>query len=537
MKKFFIVVGIGYNEDGYSSSYLKILFFHIYMSFQNYNGNNLSKLNEIENICNKNNFTNIKELYNNKDNNNEIDNLFEYFVKYIIYNKYLIESLYHNFTEIFNYLLAFETIKFSSYYLRNFYLYDFNNNKFLLSWDDINKNILSLKNTIYLNKSSKIFSEIIYQSTTLFSNYIYENKLYYKQNKYNFIKLELTSTFPRIILLIKYLPILKGTVIIYLYTEYKLSRLRNNNSIRDSNINITRYKEFDILNGEYYKNNFNNMDYRFIDNIYLLYVEKFLIEFLIGNNNKFDNFFDEGKRLKYYNYDVLKDMINFMFDDEEKEKNLEEKLKNLDLFLKNKYLSENRIKKKFTIEKKTTIYTNEKKNTKFEDIENLINIQLVDALYVLVDKKNILNVENNNNHNNKDKSILNSVNKSSILDTSNNKNKSFSIDNFEKDEFSLNNKSYTISNFQIPNEISIVQKIEKNKENLIDMNNLGFNEIESELNKTNIIYKNELNTNRGYYSNENLISEEQNLLVNIKSKQEKKEKGKLILLEDINNKN
>ena len=253
MKKFFIVVGIGYNEDGYSSSYLKILFFHIYMSFQNYNGNNLSKLNEIENICNKNNFTNIKELYNNKDNNNEIDNLFEYFVKYIIYNKYLIESLYHNFTEIFNYLLAFETIKFSSYYLRNFYLYDFNNNKFLLSWDDINKNILSLKNTIYLNKSSKIFSEIIYQSTTLFSNYVYENKLYYKQNKYNFIKLELTSTFPRIILLIKYLPILKGTVIIYLYTEYKLSRLRNNNSIRDSNINITRYKEFDILNGEYYK--------------------------------------------------------------------------------------------------------------------------------------------------------------------------------------------------------------------------------------------------------------------------------------------
>ena len=279
------------------------------------------------------------------------------------------------------------------------------------------------------------------------------------------------------------------------------------------------------------------MDYRFIDNMYLLYVEKFLIEFLIGNNNKFDNFFDEGKRLKYYNYDVLKDMINFMFDDEEKEKNLEEKLKNLDLFLKNKYLSENRIKKKFTIEKKTTIYTNEKKNTKFEDIENLINIQLVDALYVLVDKKNILNVENNNNHNNKDKSILNSVNKSSILDTSNNKNKSFSIDNFEKDEFSINNKSYTISNFQIPNEISIVQKIEKNKENLIDMNNLGFNEIESELNKTNIIYKNELNTNRGYYSNENLISEEQNLLVNIKSKQEKKEKGKLILLEDINNKN
>ena len=172
------------------------------MSFQNYNGNNLSKLNEIENICNKNNFTNIKQLYNNKDNNNEIDNLFEYFVKYIIYDKYLIASLYHNFTEIFNYLLAFETIKFSSYYLRNFYLYDFNNNKFLLSWDDINKNILSLKNTIYLNKSSKIFSEIIYQSTTLFSNYIYENKLYYKQNKYNFIKLELTSTFPRIILLI-----------------------------------------------------------------------------------------------------------------------------------------------------------------------------------------------------------------------------------------------------------------------------------------------------------------------------------------------
>jgi len=534
MKNYFILVGIGYNENGYSSSYLKILFFHIYMSFQNYNGNNLGKLNDIENICFKNKIKNVKELYNIKEINNEIDDLYIYFVKYIIYDKYLINSLYHNFTEIFNYLLAFETIKFSSYYLRNFYLYDFNNNKFLLSWDDINKNILSLKNSIYLNKSSKIFSEISHQSTTLFSHYIYENKLYYKQSKYNFIKLELTSTFPRIILLIKYLPILKGTVIIYLYTEYKLSRLKNNTSIRDSNINITKYKEFDILNGEDYKNNFNNMDYRFIDNIYLLYIEKFLIEYLIGNNNKFDNFYDEGKRLKYYNYDVLKDMINFMLDEEKEEKNLDEKLKNMDLYLKNKYLTENQIKKKYTIEKKTTIYTNEKKNTKFEDIENLLNIQIVDALFVLVDKKKITNVQNNNNENNKEKSILNSMNKSNILDTDN-KNKSFSIENFEKDEFSLINKSYTISNFQIPNEISIVQKIEKNKENLINMNNLGFNEIESELNKTNIIYKNELNTNRGY-SNENLISEEQNLLVKNKNKLEKKEKGKLILLEDIKNK-
>ena len=126
------------------------------------------------------------------------------------------------------------------------------------------------------------------------------------------------------------------------------------------------------------------------------------------------------------------------------------------------------------------------------------------------------------------------MNKSSIIDKEN-KNKSFSIENFEKDEFSLINKSYTISNFQIPNEISMVQKIERNKENSINMNNLDFNEIESELNKTNIIYKNELATNRGY-SNENLISEEQNLLVKNKNNQEKKDKGKLILLEDIQNK-
>jgi hypothetical protein len=539
IKNFFILVGIGYNENGYSTSYIKILLLHFYMSFQNFIGSNLNKLKEIENICFKNKIENIKDLYNKKSKNNEINNLYEYYYKYIIYENYLIISLYHNFTKLFNTLLRYESIKISTFYLKNIYLYDFNTNKFLLSWDDINNDILTFTNTIYLNKNSPIFSEILYQSTTLFSHYIYENNLYYKQSKYHFIKLELTSTFPRIILLIKYLPILKGTVIIYVYSQFKLSRLKKNNSIRDSTLNITKYKEFDILNGEDFKNNFHNMDYRFIDIGYLLYIEKFLLEYLIGNNGKFDNFFDEGKILKYYDYNIIKDLKIFMLNEEEEieEKNLDDKIKNLDLYLKEKYLNEKKIKKKYTVENKLLNYEIEKKNTfinqRFEKLENLLIIQPIDALYKLTKNNMILISDNDDNEDND--SFMKSMNKSSIIEKDD-KNNSNTIESLEHDEFSLNNKSFTISNLHISKEISKVEKVEKvekNKEISIDKNNLDFYKIDSELDKTKIVYNKDLNTNR-IYSHENLISEEQNLLTyQINNNQNKKETKKLILLEDI----
>jgi hypothetical protein len=60
------------------------------------------------------------------------------------------------------------------------------------------------------------------------------------------VKLECTSTYPRLTFIIKFLPILNGVSIVHVYSQKKLSRMIDNS---DNNITAKNYKEIDILYG------------------------------------------------------------------------------------------------------------------------------------------------------------------------------------------------------------------------------------------------------------------------------------------------
>ena len=61
------------------------------------------------------------------------------------------------------------------------------------------------------------------------------------------MKLECTSTYPRLTFIIKFLPILNGVSIVHVYSQKKLSRMTENS---ESNLIIKNYKEIDILYGK-----------------------------------------------------------------------------------------------------------------------------------------------------------------------------------------------------------------------------------------------------------------------------------------------
>jgi hypothetical protein len=65
-----------------------------------------------------------------------------------------------------------------------------------------------------------------------------------------FVKLECTSTYPRLTFIIKFLPILKGLTIIHIYSQNKLSRNPDsgNNNTTDNPMS-KGYREIDILYG------------------------------------------------------------------------------------------------------------------------------------------------------------------------------------------------------------------------------------------------------------------------------------------------
>lgn len=60
------------------------------------------------------------------------------------------------------------------------------------------------------------------------------------------MKLECTSTYPRLTFIIKFIPILNGVSIIHMYSQKKLSRMTENS---ENNIAQKNYKEIDILYG------------------------------------------------------------------------------------------------------------------------------------------------------------------------------------------------------------------------------------------------------------------------------------------------
>ena len=424
-----------------STQYQRLLLVHIFIAFINFKGDFLlisKKINDYEKY-DKNNFVNLKSFYNKKLNlSNENDIL-----EILIFEYYFLKSLILHFSKVFNEMFKKEDLNLKTTKFRNLYILDINTTSVILDMYKLqkrkkNKKFFKLKN---------LFDEIIYHSKHMYKEYIKENEMRYNStgSDFRFVKFECTSTYPRLLFIIKFIPILKGIAVIHVYSQKKLSRNNENNIQSEQGINC---KEVDLLFGSFIKDN-PNFEFKYGAPKKLDYIEKFLEEFYITGRNNLGIFrlTSSDKKYKYVNYSIINIINTFHMPN------------NVDI---DKIFND--INKK--IEEDYEREKNENNNKNSEDTEESNDTTKIEKLLSLNKEsiyKDILNI-NNKNARNDNNFISISYNKSLI-----------SRDNGDNIDKKINN---LINDNELDKNININEYINMNSErkNLIkDENNYKIN--------------------------------------------------------------
>ncbi len=197
------------------------------------------------------------------------------------------------------------TLYFNNISYKNFYLIDLCSNDVVLSLESIfdqNKNgFIAMKIPNRL-----IWNEILYHSHKLKEDYIKKNQAVFQieilQEFYT--KLEIKATYPRLIYIIKFLPLLGGMTLVYEYSQNKMSRIDNSSN---------KYEEFVIEYGYEFdeNNNFRTKNEELLLNEpdVLIHIHFFIIECLLCNLDNI-NFFVFNKYQKIYFCDEILQLIN-----------------------------------------------------------------------------------------------------------------------------------------------------------------------------------------------------------------------------------
>jgi len=208
-----------------------------------------------------------KNLENNED-------LFSY-----IFHEILLEPLIHNFDNVYMQLSKkVNTILFeNSEYLTSL-LIDLETNEIICDIGDLlYKNykisLLQLKNY------QKLINELCFHGLNLKNNYLKSTDKNIDLN-YNSLKIELRATFPRSLFFIKFLPILQGTIIVHIFNQFKMAKIRIIDKKNPNDIKYDAYKEIDFA---YY----NLLEQMGKNNLFQInIIEKFFFEyFLLLKNN------------------------------------------------------------------------------------------------------------------------------------------------------------------------------------------------------------------------------------------------------------
>jgi hypothetical protein len=263
----------------------------------------------------------------------------------------------------------------------------------------------------FINRKD-IIEELVFNGLNLKENYLKssEKKL---DTLFNSKKIELRATFPKPLFIIKFFPILKGTILIHLFDQYKLAKIRKIDPHFPNAIIYENYKEVDIS----YFNLFAEID----ENIYnqINVIEKFFFEYflLLGNNikemnankNKVDlqimTYKNRDYNLLYINKEILKLMKSIIMEYFKDEKDLIDKLKN-------KLIQENNKNSSLLFEgplitKTERIDTNNNNNNNNDNYNNNSNIY-INPLEFTYNK--FINEFNSIKYNNNDLVKLNDIN-------------------------------------------------------------------------------------------------------------------------------
>ena len=242
--------------------------------------------------------------------NNRAFNLSNDMIKNKIFEEFLFLPLKEHFQNICLKILQRKNTLLSNFKYKGFYVIELENPKILFSLSSIiNKNKIEK-----ISNLDSLWKELLYHLTNLKHSYKekFSNKFESSDYQDYFVKLEYTSTFPRLIFIIKFIPILKGIALIHIYSQNKLSRSENENKI---------YKEFEIIYGNDVIKESNHIEYRFNEPKIHKEIEMFFIEFYICSNSSIDLFYYPKQDLKYFNFDFLMVIKNVLIEEQNNNNN------------------------------------------------------------------------------------------------------------------------------------------------------------------------------------------------------------------------
>jgi hypothetical protein len=302
----------------------------------------------------------------------------------------------------------------------------------------------------------------------MYNTYIEENRMKFTSTDsiYRFVKFECSSTYPRLLFIIKFIPVLKGIAVIHIYYQKKLSRSIESNPLDQE----LRYKEIDLLFGSDIKDN-QNLEFKYGAPKKLQKIEKFMEEFFVTDKSGFDIFrINNKKKFKYFNYPIINIINNtptsnnddmeriytdvnekleeeFNKDQEPKNENSKDEENSTDnVFLLHKDSFYNEI-----LDVKNRDNTNSRMNNRIKIRKKLIDTSSNQSLTLEFDKENETNKSIKINKNKKDNSNINiekyfesegNTERNDLLPKNKNKSKN-------KIDISLISKD--ISNFNVSN--------------------------------------------------------------------------------------
>ena len=369
---------VGIFTSNSSKGFQNLLLMHLYISLINFKGDSINKINSLNKYL-----TNIKNDYNifynlqqfTEENKEKIDeNVFKNIsnidlLELSIYDKYFLKYCILHFEKVFQFLIKREDIDLTYTKFLNLYIIDINSDQLLF---DLGK-IQNIQNIKYYNNKN-IFDEIIFHSHQLYEAYTekYNMKFIKNDSSHRFVKFECTSTYPRILFIIRFVPILKGIIIVHIYYQKKLSRHSNNNNSTLNNEN--RYKEVDLVFGSFLNEN-GGIDLKYVMPKKLTEIEAFCEEFYVTTRNcDMFKLNDPKKEFKYFNYNII-NIINTMPIDVVND-NLQKIFEYINEKIKNKFIEEENknINKKNNDKNIINDNNNNDSRNKNEILEKIFNI-------------------------------------------------------------------------------------------------------------------------------------------------------------------
>ena len=307
------IATVGIFSTNSSRGFQNLILIHLFISLINFKGDSITKLNIINNYINNskiqtNNYTfqDFQEEKNEEIINNNIKGVTKIdFLEIALYEKYFLKSCILHFEKVFNFLTRKEDINLTFTKFLDLYIIDISSELLLFDLNEIiNKDMYYNKEYMKYYRNKNIYKEILFHSHQIYDSYIskYGAKFIKGDTSQRFIKVECTSTYPRILFIIKLIPILKGIIVVHIYYQSKLSRGNNNASLNNEN----KYKEVDLVFGSFFGEN-GDMDLKYVMPKKLGNIDKFIEEFfLTTRNSDFFKLNEPLKEFKYFNYNIIK---------------------------------------------------------------------------------------------------------------------------------------------------------------------------------------------------------------------------------------